>query len=101
LLQGPLPDSLEQRRFTDSSLATENEGTAAFPDPIDHSEEALQLPIPPQEQPSGGPYILRISTGNTHAHPPAVGGHVRSAVIVSPQTIVRDLRPLDLAPPRQ
>src|SRR5262249_58816838 len=70
LPEGPFPDSFEQRRLTDSSLATDNEGTATPPDPIDHSEEALQLPISPQEQPSGGTYILRISTGSRHAHPP-------------------------------
>src|SRR5689334_13156479 len=71
VLESPLHDSLEQRGLTDSSLAPENEGTATLPQPIDHPEEAPELPIPPQQQPSGGPYILRISTDNTHTpHPP-------------------------------
>src|SRR5262249_606392 len=47
LPEGPFPDSFEQRRLTDSCFATDNEGTATPPDLIDHSEEALQLPISP------------------------------------------------------
>jgi hypothetical protein len=102
LIESPLGDSPEQRRLTDSGLAPENEGTATLPQPIDHPEEAPQLPIPPQEQPSGGPYILRISTDNTHTpHPPRCRRPRPQRRDRSPQTIVRDLRPLDLAPPGQ
>ena len=72
LLARPLAGRLEQRRLADSRLATDHEGAAAPLDLIDHSEEALQLPIAPEEQPPGAPSGLRISTGSTHAHPPSV-----------------------------
>lgn len=81
LLAGPLPDRLQQRGLADSRLAPDNEGTPTPPDLIDHSEEALQLLVPPHEQPPGEPCGLRISTTNTHAHPSAFGDDARCGAI--------------------
>ena len=53
-----------------------DEGTPTAPDLIDHPEEELQLPIAPQEQESGESYSLRLSIGQTHAHPSDLGGDV-------------------------
>src|SRR5262245_60291270 len=50
---GALPDRLKQGRLTDSRDAANNQGIPTPPDPIGHSEEALQLLIAPQETSPG------------------------------------------------
>ena len=49
------PGSLEQRRLTDSRLATDNEGATMPGNLIDHSEEALQFLVAPYKRPPGAP----------------------------------------------
>ena len=60
-------------------VAAHNEGPSARTDLIGHPGEALQFLIAPDEQPPGAPYGLRIGTGNTHTHAPALGDDARCA----------------------
>ena len=65
LLARPLHDCLEQRRLTDSCLTAHNVGAPSCTNPIDNPEEPLLLQIAPDEPPTGEPYSLLISTGDT------------------------------------
>src|SRR5262249_16181595 len=83
VLAGMLHDSVEQRRLADSRVAANDEGSTTARDLVDQTVEALQLTIPPPEQPPAGPNGLRTNPHSTHANPSSFGDDACRAAIVS------------------